>query len=224
MLAAPGCARDPMSAPTPPPAVPASPASATNDKTTSVFVTKDKFNESAAKVGIAPATAEQLWAALADSSSQRIIGGATAPRQDAANVNQWHWSEQDLVPWCKDRLSELVIGLAAKGIPDKGWVKVTKLEKCEGEAAVSNRKGKRIISYELNVKFKWEGSVDYDEVSGELTLPYVSEDVEDSAYEIKLTAKDAKDDSHKKALKYLTKELPTLKDNLKKFTAEIFAK
>ena len=77
---------------------------------------------------------------------------------------------------------------------------------------------------ELNVKFKWEGSVDYDEVTGELVLPYVSEDVEDSQYEIKLTAKDPKDESHKKAMRYLTKELPTLKESLKKFTAEIYAK
>ena len=61
-------------------------------------------------------------------------------------------------------------------------------------------------------------------VAGELQLPYVSEDVEDSAYEIKLTAKEPKDDSHKKALRYLTKELPTLKENLKKFTKEIYAK
>ena len=195
-----------------------------NDKTTSVFVTRDKFNESATKVGLAPGLAEALWAVMADSSSQRIRGGATAPREDATNVNQWHWSELDLVPWAKERLSELVVGLAGKDIPDKGWVKVTKLESCEGEAAVSNRKGKRIVSYELKLKFKWEGSVDYDEVSGELLMPYVSEDVEDSNYEIKLTAKQPNDDSHKKALRYLTKELPTLKANLKKFTAEIYAK
>jgi hypothetical protein len=67
-------------------------------------------------------------------------------------------------------------------------------------------------------------SVDYDEVSGTLDLPYVSEDVENSEYEIKLTAKDAKDDSHKKAMRYLQKELPALKESLKLFTKEIYAK
>ena len=55
-------------------------------------------------------------------------------------------------------------------------------------------------------------------------LPYVSEDVEDSAYEIKLTAKEPNDDSHKKALRYLQKELPTLKEQLKIFTKEIYQK
>ena len=197
---------------------------AKNDTTSSVFVTKDAFAVAAKDVGLAEDTANALWAKLADSSSQRIIGGATAPRQDAANVNNWHWAEQDLLPWAEARLKQLIVGLAAKGVPDKGWVKVTKLEKCEGEASVSNRKGKRIVAYELKVTCKWEGSVDYDEVAGELILPYVSEDVEDSAYEIKLTAKEPNDDSHKKALRYLQKEMPALKEQLKLFTKEIYEK
>lgn len=118
----------------------------------------------------------------------------------------------------------MVSGLEAKGVPDKGWVKVTKVEECTGEASVSNRKGKRIVAFEIKLKAKWEGQVDYDDVSGTLELPYVSEDVEDSEYEIKLTAKEAKDESHKKAVKFLTAQLPTLKANLKTFTKEIYAK
>ena len=197
---------------------------ATNDKTSSVFVTKDAFAVAAKDCDLSTELAEKLWARLAEGSSQRIIGGATAPRQDATNVNNWHWAEQDLAPWAKERLTELIVGFAAKDVPDKGWVKVTKLEKCEGEASVSNRKGKRIVAYELKVTCQWAGSVDYDEVSGELVLPYISEDVENSAYEIKFTAKEPGDDSHKKAIKYLQKELPSLKKNLKTFTDEIYAK
>ena len=81
-------------------------------------------------------------------------------------MNNWHWAEQDLAPWAKERLTELVVDkLVAKNVPDKGWVKVTKLDKCEGEASVSNRKGKRIVAYELKVTCKWQGSVDYDEAA-----------------------------------------------------------
>ena len=217
------------STPTPPPAAPAAPgaagASPANDKTSSVFVTKEKFGSACKELSVPDALAEQLWAKLAESSTQRIIGGASAPRQDAANVNNWHWAEIDLLPWAKERLEGMVVGLAGKNIPDKGWVKVSKMEECKGEASVSNRKGKRIVAYEINVKCKWEGQIDYDDVSGELLLPYISEDVEDSQYEIKLTAKDPKDDSHKKALKFLTRDaLPTLKASLKTFTTEIYAK
>ncbi len=108
---------------------------ATNDKTSSVFVTKDAFHVAAKDVGLSTEVADALWAKLGDSSSQRIIGGATAPRQDASNVNNWHWSEVDLLPWCKERLEKVVVGVAGQGIPDKGWVKVTKMEKCDGEAS-----------------------------------------------------------------------------------------
>ena len=55
--------------------------------------------------------------------------------------------------------------------------------------------------------------------------PTCAPDVEDSKYEIKVTAKEPKDDSHKKAMKFInTSVLPVLKENLKKFTAEIYSK
>ena len=202
----------------------ASPAGAKNDTTSSVFVTKDAFSVAAKECSLSTEVADELWNKLCGASSQRIIGGATAPRQDAANVNNWHWSEEDLAPWAKERLTELIVGTAASGVPDKGWVKITKLDKCEGEASVSNRKGKRIIAFELKVTFEWKGSVDYDDVSGTLELPYVSEDVENSAYEMKWTAKEAKDDSHVAALRHLKKQEPKIKEALKIFTKEIYDK
>ena len=137
----------------------------------------------------------------------------------------WHWSEVDPLPWCKERVEQLVMGVEAKGVPDKGWVKVTKMEECKGEASVSNRKGKRILAFELNVKCKWEGQVDYDDVSGELLMPYLSEDIEDAKdYEVKWTAKEPSDASHKKALKFLQAQLPTLREGLKTFREEIHKK
>ena len=85
-------------------------ASPANDKTSSVFVTKDKFVEATKSVSLDPAVAEALWAKLAEGSSQRIIGGASAPREDAANVNQWHWAELDLLPWAKEFMTANVVG------------------------------------------------------------------------------------------------------------------
>jgi len=197
---------------------------AANDKTGSILITKDKYEVAAKESGLSDELAATLWAKLADAAGSRIIGGATAPRQDATNVNNWHWFETDLAPWAKERLEALLVGIAAEGVPDKGWVKVTKLESCEGEASVSNRKGKRIVAYELNVKLTWKGSVDYDEVEGQLLLPYVSEDMRESGYEIKFSAKEPNDDSHKKALRYLQKRLPLIKERLQAFTDEIYTK
>ena len=144
--------------------------------------------------------------------------------QDAANVNNWHWAEIDLMPWAKERLEGLLVGLAAQNVPDKGWVKVTKVEECKGEASVSNRKGKRIVAFELKVTCDWKGQVDYDDVEGTLSAPYVSEDVGADDYELKLSAKDAGDASHKKAIKFLQKELPAVQAALRTFTEEIHKK
>eukprot|EP00308_Calcidiscus_leptoporus_P018090 CAMPEP_0119379362 /NCGR_PEP_ID=MMETSP1334-20130426/52320_1 /TAXON_ID=127549 /ORGANISM="Calcidiscus leptoporus, Strain RCC1130" /LENGTH=200 /DNA_ID=CAMNT_0007398847 /DNA_START=19 /DNA_END=621 /DNA_ORIENTATION=+ len=199
-------------------------ATQANDKTGSLFISKDKFESAACDCGLEPKMTELLWAKLSESSSQRIIAGATAPRQDAANVNNWHWFETDLLPWAKERLAALLVGIAAVGVPDKGWVKVTSLESCTGEASCSNRKGKRIVAYELDVKCKWKGEVDYDEVEGELLLPYVSEDMASSGYDIKIVAKEKSDASHKKAVRYLEKQLPEMKKRMQSFTDDIYAK
>ena len=194
-----------------------------SDSTTSLFVARDAYNAGCKKVGVSTELAEALWAELSGSASQKIIAGATAPRQDAANVNQWHWSELDQLPWAKERLTELLKDVAAKGVPDKGWVKVTKVA-VEGEASVSNRKGKRIVAFELKVTCDWKGQVDYDDVEGTLSAPYVSEDVGADDYELKLSAKDAGDASHKKAIKFLQKELPAVQTALRTFTEEIHKK
>eukprot|EP00316_Scyphosphaera_apsteinii_P017607 CAMPEP_0119346264 /NCGR_PEP_ID=MMETSP1333-20130426/107915_1 /TAXON_ID=418940 /ORGANISM="Scyphosphaera apsteinii, Strain RCC1455" /LENGTH=199 /DNA_ID=CAMNT_0007358763 /DNA_START=98 /DNA_END=697 /DNA_ORIENTATION=- len=198
---------------------------AANDKTGSLFITKEKFDQASAECGVEVNVAQELWAKLAESSTQRIIAGATAPRKDASNVNQWHWSEMDLAEWAKERLTELFVGYAVPGIPNKGKIQLSKMESCEGEASVSNRKGKRIVAFELDVKITWKGQVDYDDVEGTLHMPYISEDVKDpSEYEIKLTAKEPTDESHKASLRYLKKELPVFKEKLKAFYAEINAK
>ena len=88
----------------------------TNDKTGSILITKEKFDTAAVAVGVDSKLQAALWAKLCDSSSSRIIAGATAPREDAANVNNWHWFEKDLAPWSKARLEALLVGVAAQKV------------------------------------------------------------------------------------------------------------
>ena len=195
-----------------------------NDTTGSLFISKDKFDAAADELRVDQGVAAALWEKLAQGSSQRIIAGATAPRQDAANVNGWHWSEQDLEPWAKERLTSLFVGIAAQDVPDKGFVKITALKECKGDASVSNRKGKRIVAFELNCSFTWKGSVDYDDVEGTLEFPYISEDCEDGDYEIKWTAKERDDKSHQSALRHLAKQVPLIRERLQTFDQEIRAK
>lgn len=36
-----------------------------------------------------------------------------ADRQDGTNVHNWHWSEKDVLPWAKQRFTELLGELKA---------------------------------------------------------------------------------------------------------------
>ena len=82
-------------------------------------------------------------------------------REDGTNCNGWHWSETNLTAWSKERLQELLVGIAAIEDASTGWCKVTELEKMVGDVTVQARKQKKFPLYELEIVLKWEGSL-YD--------------------------------------------------------------
>lgn len=79
---------------------------------------------------------------------------------------------------------------AADLAPGSGLsVRCTGLKSCEGEAVVNNRKNKIIAAYELAVVLGWEcGNADGADaaVSGEVRLPYVSEENHDEDPEMQV--------------------------------------
>ena len=112
-------------------------------------------------------------------------------------MNNWHWTETDALPWCRARLGELLGDLqlcgaagAAAGAPA---ARTTGLKSLGGEAVVNNRKGKAIALYELDVAVSWEGTGPAGELaSGEIKLPYVSEENHDEHPELLVTLADDK--------------------------------
>jgi len=114
-------------------------------------------------------------------------------RPDATNVNNWHWTEKNADNWSKAKIKELFVNLV---IEDEkvGNVVVEEVEKCEGEARVSNRKGKLIIFYEWEISLKWKGFVNGKdtEVTGKVDIPNLSEEhdsMDDVDLDISLTTK-----------------------------------
>ena len=105
------------------------------------------------------------------------------------NVNSWHWEEKNALPWSKERLVELLGGVTL--VDGKEGVNVT-LEKSidvSGDAVINQRKGKLIPAYELELKVKWKGTdVEGKEGSGEIKLPYISEENHDEDPEVLVTA------------------------------------
>ncbi|KAK5575843.1 hypothetical protein RB653_006977 [Dictyostelium firmibasis] len=76
-------------------------------------------------------------------------------REDGHNVNGWHWSEKDCLPWSKNVIS----GLFDKKViqeTDEYTFKISSTPVVSGECTANNRKGKTIFLYELDVKMNWE--------------------------------------------------------------------
>lgn len=102
------------------------------------------------------------------------------------NVNGWHWTEFNAVPWCNDRLKQLLANIVladADGINVKADEDVS----VSGEATINQRKGKTIPAYELAVTLKWKGTdAQGEKISGEVKLPYISEENHDEDPEVQV--------------------------------------
>jgi hypothetical protein len=79
-------------------------------------------------------------------------------REDGTNVNGWHWEEKDLLPRFQAALNEQLLGHTLFE-NDVGKVSVKKIDSCTGEFSGNQRKGKRFIVYEFEIKFEFEAAL-----------------------------------------------------------------
>lgn len=107
-------------------------------------------------------------------------------RPDATNVNNWHWTEKNASPWSQDKIKDLFHNFVVKS--DLANIKITEVEKCEGEASASNRKGKLIFFYEWDITLKWTGELNSGsgtEHSGKIKVPNLSEENDVSELDVR---------------------------------------
>lgn len=106
-------------------------------------------------------------------------------RPDATNVNNWHWTEKNATSWSQDKIKELFNDLVIK--TDGANIEIVEINKCEGEASASNRKGKLIFFYEWNIVLKWKGILDDSSgvsYEGKIFIPNLSEENDISEVEV----------------------------------------
>lgn len=113
------------------------------------------------------------------------------------NPNNWHWVNKDVKEWAREYLETQLIGLAA----EEGDVsaKISKIASLDGDCDVSQRKGKVITLFDLNLRVDWEGHTlalltrkctdhktgstkDEDDVNGSINVPEVAHDTEQDEY------------------------------------------
>ncbi|ROW03590.1 hypothetical protein VPNG_07150 [Cytospora leucostoma] len=97
------------------------------------------------------------------------------------NPNNWHWVNKDVAPWTKQWFDENLTKLEAEDGETK--VKVSKVVSSDGEADVSQRKGKVITIYDLKLVLEYAGSTpEASDVSGTITVPEVAHDTEEDEF------------------------------------------
>lgn len=76
-------------------------------------------------------------------------------REDAKNVNNWHWTEKNATQWSVDTIKNLFVNFLVED--DDFICDNLEVTKCDGEAYVNNRKGKLIFLYEWVISAEWSG-------------------------------------------------------------------
>ncbi|SCU79032.1 LANO_0A04830g1_1 [Lachancea nothofagi CBS 11611] len=69
------------------------------------------------------------------------------------NPNNWHWVEKNTLPWTEEYMQLLCTSVDVTGQSGPHKVVIEKLESVSGDSHVSQRKGKVICYFDLNLKF-----------------------------------------------------------------------
>ena len=97
------------------------------------------------------------------------------------NPNNWHWVNKDTSGWARAYLESQLLGLSAEenGVS----AKISQILSMDGDVDVSQRKGKVITLFDVNLKLEWEGKTKDDEdCSGKINIPEVAHDTEEDEY------------------------------------------
>ena len=147
-----------------------------------------------------------------------------AEREDGTNVKGWHWQEKDALEWTRSRLGAL-LGDKMLADADGVTVRTGALLSCTGDSIINRRKGKIIPSFELAVKFAWQGTDAAGRAAkGIVDIPYIGdENAGDDDLEVKFTAEgDGEADRACKAAA-LKHGLKAIRDGVATWVAEMAA-
>lgn len=97
-----------------------------------------------------------------------------------------------------------------------GEFKVTEVEKLNGEASLSIRKGKKIVAYDFNSVLKWDMVLkdgdgnEIGKLKGSYELPEISSDIDDSGdeYEVRSSVKEDSGKLKERFDTLIRKEIP----------------
>lgn len=105
------------------------------------------------------------------------------------NVRNWHWEEEKLTDWAKERITTLLVEEAKIPVDGNGSISITELKDFKPDAFLNLRKGKVFFGFEIKAKIIWKGEIkDSDgnscvKCEGECSINDLSDDVEEDEFE-----------------------------------------
>ena len=171
----------------------------TDDKKKEIF---DKAKENEAK----------MKEVEAEKAKQGVVPLKAAPvnkvegQGSVWNNNSYHWEQKSVDKWATDTLKSVLGTFYFKY--EKATLTVTEVKDLKGESSVSVRKGKKIVTYDYNVKLVWKidmgdesNSKVIGSVEGEWEFPELSNDVINDGEEWEINTRMTKgDETLKKTL------------------------
>ena len=122
----------------------------------------------------------------AASAPQQVIQGTGS----VWNTNSYHWEEKSVATWANDTLRAALSGFTHR--MSDVTMSVTEIATLSGEASVSIRKGKKIISFDYNMDLKWKAVLadaegnQVSQLEGKYVLPEVSNEDEWDEWEVRV--------------------------------------
>ena len=97
-------------------------------------------------------------------------------REDATNINNWHWVSIDALGWARSYLTEALPKIAIADPDRRMSAKITTVTSVDGDCTVHNRKNRVFHTYDMAVTMAWEGELESHPVKGSITVPEVAHD------------------------------------------------
>jgi len=129
---------------------------------------KEKENERTAEV-------QRMQGAELDVKKDKSSGG-NANGKSAASDNAVYLTEQDWTHWTRKRISEVVVGVTQK-IASGGNIEVKSfMDQSKVQAAITTKRGKRALYYEMDLHCTWEAKAKNGEMKGVFRLYNIGHD------------------------------------------------
>jgi activator of HSP90 ATPase len=127
------------------------------------------------------------------------------------------------MPWAKNRLPELLVGLSFSDVDDIATFKTTKIDSITGEISCNNRKGKVFFLYEIEIKVNWEATVKGSDTvhKGKIHIPNLSEENDDSDFDVKLSAENDVPETFKIKTAIQKQMIPIVRTKITTFLKEL---